>query len=48
MSFIHYAAERGDIEMTDLLLYFGANIDALANNSNLHHSKLPFTTGILL
>lgn len=45
MSFIHYAAERGDIEMTDLLLYFGANIDALANNSNLSPLKIALYNG---
>ena len=31
-SLLHYAALRGDVEMVDLLLLFGAQVIALDNN----------------
>ena len=45
MSFIHYAANRGDIEMTDLLLQYGADIDTLAANAGLSPLQIALYNG---
>ena len=45
MSFIHFAANRGDIKMTDLLLKNGADIDALAYDAGLSPLQIALYNG---